>query len=301
LIIFIASFLYSATLVEPIEQYPVYDRQKAKLGKQLFLDTRLSKDNTIACISCHDIYSNGAESTRVSTGIGGQKGDRNSPTIFNSSYNFRQFWDGRARDLKEQVLGPIANPVEMGNTLKNVVDTLKKDQGYRYKFSKIYKDGITIDNIADAIAEFEKALTTPDSKFDKYLRGDKDILSQDEKDGFELFKKKGCVSCHNGKNLGANMYHKFGVVIFVDDSMDLGRYNVTKKNRDKFLFKVPSLRNVAITAPYFHDGRSKTLEDAIRLMAQRQVGRTINEDEIVKIVKFLHTLTGDKPKILEEE
>jgi cytochrome c peroxidase len=299
IILFVATILHATSLVTPIE-YIEYDKQKAQLGKKLFLDTKLSRDNTVACVSCHNIYTSGTEITKVSTGIDNQKGDRNSPTVFNAVYNFRQFWDGRAKDLKEQALMPITNPIEMGNSIENVLKTLKSDKEYLKEFTKIYSDGITKDNLADAIAEFEKALVTPNSRFDKYIKGNKEMLSDDEIAGYNLFIKKGCISCHNGKNFGGNMYQKFGVVIFVDDSVDLGRYRVTKKQRDKFLFKVPSLRNISNTAPYFHDGRVNTLQEAIRVMAKRQIGRSVTDKEVELIEKFLITLEGELPKIVED-
>jgi cytochrome c peroxidase len=300
LLLIFTTLLYSDSLVAPIDDNITYDKQKASLGKILFFDTKLSKNNTVSCFSCHNIYTNGADDKSLSLGVEDKLGDRNSPTIFNARYNFVQFWDGRAKNLKEQVIHPIENPVEMANSKENLLKTLKNDKEYQKLFKEIYKDGITIDNISDAIAEFEMALVTKDSKFDRYLMGEKDILTDDEKEGFYLFKKKGCASCHNGKNFGGNMYQKFGVVIFYDDNTDLGRYSVTKKDRDKFLFKVPTLRNIALTAPYFHDGRTDSLKDAIKIMAKRQIGRTITDDEIDKIEKFLHTLTGKIPDILNE-
>jgi cytochrome c peroxidase len=295
------TLLYSHTLVSPLDTDIKYDKQKAQLGKKLFFDTKLSKDNTISCFSCHNVYTNGAETSDVSTGIDGQKGVRNSPTIFNSSLNFVQFWDGRSKTLQSQAIHPIIDPIEMGNTKDNLLNTLKKDKEYQKKFKAIYKDGITIANITNAIAEYEKALITPNSRFDKYLNGDTNAITKEELEGFEIFNKKGCISCHNGINFGGNMYQKFGVVMFVDDSTDLGRYKHTKKERDKFLFKVPSLRNISKTAPYFHDARTDSLEIAVRIMVKRQIGRSITDDEVDKIIKFLHTLEGELPDIVKED
>lgn len=300
-ILFVAIYASAFNVVSPIDNVNDYDKNKAYLGKKLFMDTRLSKDNTVACLNCHNVYTNGAETTKVSTGINNQQGTRNSPTVFNARYNFVQFWDGRAKDLEEQALMPITNPIEMGNTIENVVSTISKDKEYVKSFSAIYPDGITPKNIANALSEFEKALTTKNSKFDQYLNGDKNILTQNEIAGFELFQKKGCISCHNGKNIGGSMFQKFGAMIAIDTNQDMGRYNITNKDRDKYIFKVPSLRNVLLTAPYFHDGSVETVQEAIKTMANKQIGRTITDDEVVKIIAFLNTLNGELPAILKEE
>ena len=272
---------------------PVYT-QKVKLGQKLFHDTLLSKDNTISCATCHPVLNYGVDNLRKSIGIKGQKGDRNTPTVWNAVYNFSQFWDGRAKDLKEQALDPIINPKEMGETLASVVEKLKKDEYYVREFDEIYEDGISANNLADAIAEYEKTLTTPKSKFDSYLRGDISALSAKEKEGLKLFIDKGCIACHNGQNIGGNLYQKSGVYeeIQIEGSPDLGRYNITKKVFDKYYFKVPSLRNVEMTAPYFHDGSAVTLKDAVAIMVKSQLGRQLKDEEIDDIVLFLKTLTG---------
>jgi len=272
---------------------PVYT-QKVKLGQKLFHDTLLSKDNTISCATCHPVLNYGVDNLSKSIGIKGQKGDRNTPTVWNAVYNFSQFWDGRAKDLKEQALDPIINPKEMGETLASVVEKLKKDEYYVREFDEIYEDGISANNLADAIAEYEKTLTTPKSKFDSYLRGDISALSAKEKEGLKLFIDKGCIACHNGQNIGGNLYQKSGVYeeIQTEGSPDLGRYNITKKIFDKYYFKVPSLRNVEMTAPYFHDGSAVTLKDAVAIMVKSQLGRQLKDEEIDDIVLFLKTLTG---------
>ena len=275
------------------------DDKKAQLGKKLFLDPILSKDKTFSCISCHKLLDNGADNVAYTEGIDGKIGLFNAPTVYNAVYNFRQFWDGRAKNLKEQALKPIENPVEMGNTVEQAIKDLKADEAYRRMFNEIFKDGITANNLAKVLAEFEKTLITPNSAFDKYLRGDEKALNAQEQKGYQLFTTKGCISCHNGINIGGNLYNKFG--IYKDaESKELGRYNQTKKEEDKYVFKVPSLRNVAITAPYMHDGRVDTLEDAVNIMTKYQLGRPMNKEDLKNIVAFLKTLTGELPDIVKD-
>lgn len=201
--------------------------------------------------------------------------------------------------MKAQALGPIENPVEMGNTIENAIQDLKSNKVYLSMFREIYDDGITANNLAEVLAEFEKTLITPNSPFDKYLRGDEQALNAQEHKGYQLFKTKGCISCHNGINLGGNLYNKFG--IYKDaKSRELGRYNQTKKEEDKYVFKVPSLRNIAITAPYMHDGRVNTLKEAVNIMTKYQLGRPMNEDDLDDLVAFLKTLTGELPDIVKD-
>jgi cytochrome c peroxidase len=283
-------------LIKPIPYIDSIDQDKALLGKRLFFDTRLSRDNSISCASCHILSSGGDDNLRFSFGIDGQKGNINSPTVYNTYFNFRQFWNGRAKDLKEQAKGPIENPVEMGSSHKEAVKSVKRDYGYQKSFQKIYTDGITIDNIADAISEFEKALITVDAPFDLYLRGDKSAIDNRAKEGYRLFVSKGCIICHHGVNVGGNMYNKFGIFKGLNSS-SLGRYSITKRDEDRYLFKVPSLRNIDQTAPYMHSGEIKTLDKAVRFMAQYQLGRDMKDEEIDAIVAFLKTLTGKVPDI----
>lgn len=290
------SHIYSSPLT-PLPLHVKTDSEKVALGKALFFDPLLSKDGTISCASCHDIYNGGDDGQKFSTGIKGQKGSINAPTVLNAVFNFRQFWDGRAKNLQEQAAGPIENPVEMGNTFDNLVKTLKHSS-YNKQFMKIYKEGITKENITDAIAEFEKTLITPDTPFDNYLRGDKNAITQEQKEGYELFQSKGCIACHHGRNVGGNMYNKFGIIVTIQDD-NLGRYNVTGNESDKHFFKVPSLRNIALTAPYFHNGSVKSLKEAVYFMAKHQAGRPISKEEVAKIVAFLHTLTGNIPQSME--
>ena len=283
--------ILTADQITPLPMSVKTDPKKVELGKMLFFDPRLSKDGTVSCASCHDLDNGGDDGQRVSTGINGKKGSVNAPTVLNAVFNFKQFWDGRAKDLQEQAEGPIENPVEMGNNFENLIKTLKNTE-YKELFSKIYKDGITKNNITNAIAEFEKTLITPNSPFDRYLRGDKNAISKKQKEGYELFITKGCISCHQGKNIGGNMFNKFGVVISID-TKNLGRYNVTKKEEDKYFFKVPSLRNITLTAPYFHDGSQKDLKQVVFFMAKYQVGRPISDEEVDKILSFFKSLEGE--------
>lgn len=288
--------LFSKELVTPINVIYDYDERKAQLGKKLFHDKRLSSDNSISCSSCHILNNGGDDNREVSIGVKNRLGSVNSPTIFNSRFNFVQFWDGRAKDLTEQAMGPIHNPVEMDSSFPEILEKLKKDKYYIQEFKDIYKE-FTKENLLDAIVEFEKALVTPNSKFDKYLMGELDILTKDELEGYTLFKDLGCISCHNGINIGGNLFQKMGVMKeYKSDS--LGRYNVTKKDEDKYFFKVPSLRNIARTSPYFHDASKSNLRDAIEVMIEYQVGLIPQEEDIIKIEKFLKTLTGNLPPIL---
>ena len=292
-----AASMFAEELITPIPFESQYDIKKALLGRKLFFETRLSHDNTISCASCHFIEDGGDDNSPISFGIGGNTGTRNSPTVLNAIYNSVQFWDGRAKNLQEQVVVPIHNPVEMGSSFKEVISKLIKDDNYLGEFLSIYKDGITGLNITDAISEFEKSLTTPNSRFDQYLRGDKKVLSDDEKEGYKLFKEYGCISCHNGVNIGGNLMQKIGVMSDAK-SLDFGKFNITKKEEDRFYFKVPSLRNIELTAPYFHNGQVETLKDAVEKMAEYQIGYLLEEKEIESIVKFLKTLTGDRPKTI---
>ena len=297
-LIIIIFILLSNILARDITPIPLkvtdVNPAKVKLGKKLFFDPILSKNNTIACVNCHILSDGGDDNRQFSIGINGQIGNINSPTVFNARYNFVQFWNGRAKDLQDQAKGPIENPIEMGNTFSNLIKTLKNSP-YKAEFDSIYKDGITKENITDAIAEYKKTLITPDAPFDKYLRGDKNAITKIQKEGYELFKSKGCISCHNGINIGGNLYAKFGVFKQAK-SKSLGRYEVTKNPLDKYFFKVPTLRNIARTSPYLHDGRYKTLNDVVKFMIEYQLGRKAKQEDIDKIVAFLVSLTGKFPK-----
>jgi len=286
---------------EPIKPLPVkleLDGRKVALGKRLFHDKRLSKDNSLACAGCHELTTGGVDGRQFAVGVGGQVGPINAPTVLNSGFNFRQFWNGRAESLEEQAEGPVHNPKEMGSNWKEVVAKLGKDTPLVDQFRAIYGDGLHPRNIQDAIATFERSLVTQ-SRFDQYLRGDFKAINEDEEKGYELFKNYGCVACHQGVNVGGNMYQTFGVLgnYFQDrgniTDADLGRYNVTKRAQDRFVFKVPSLRNVELTAPYFHDGSAKTLNDAVDVMFRYQLGRTAPDADKALIIAFLKSLTGE--------
>jgi len=291
-----------AEAILPIPLDVKYDKDKAALGKKLFFDTGLSKDGSISCASCHHLPGSGADVTAFSFGVNGAEGAIHSPTVLNSSFNFVQFWDGRSKDLKAQAKQPIINPVEMANDLPTVLAYVKTKPSYLKAFNKNYPQGLTEDTLLDAIAEFEVALFTPNAPFDKYLRGDKEALSQKEKEGYALFKDYGCISCHNGVNIGGNMYQLFGALSLYESKKDnLGRFNVTKNEADKYFFKVPTLRNIALTAPYLHDGGALTLKDAITKMMKHQIGALPQDKDIDKIEAFLKTFTGDSPTILGKE
>jgi len=285
--------------IKPIPENLEINQAKAELGKKLFFDPKLSRDGTISCATCHDLNNGGDDGLKFSFGIHGKQGNINAPTVYNAVFNFRQFWDGRAKDLKEQAAGPVENPVEMDFSFKELVATLKKDSMYLQEFDAVYHDDITKDTVTDAIAEFEKALVTPNAPFDRYLKGDNNAIGAKAKEGYRLFESKGCILCHNGVNIGGNFYNKFG--IFEDiNSSSMGRYAITKREEDKYVFKVPSLRNVALTAPYMHDGRAKTLTQAVEIMTKHQLGRYMSHEEIADIVAFLESLTGEIPKMVKK-
>ncbi len=290
---------------EPITPIPLLinlDQRKVVLGRRLFHDPILSADRKISCATCHNLSRGGVDGLPRSIGIGGAGGDINAPTVLNSGLNFRQFWDGRAATLEEQIDGPVQNPKEMGAVWPELIVRLVQDEAYRRDFSAIYPAGIQPATVKDAIATFERSLITPNSKFDRFLRGEKDALSGDEYAGYTLFKKSGCISCHQGVNVGGNMYEKLGLVANYFESrgnvqkVDYGRYNLTGKEEHRYEFRVPSLRNVALTAPYFHDASAATLADAVAAMGTYQLGVDFKAEEIDKIVQFLHTLTGEQPE-----
>lgn len=282
--------------IQPIELPKNLNSKKVKLGEKLFSDTRLSKNDGISCSSCHDLSFSGTDNLEKSFGIDGKKGSLNTPTVFNSSLNFVQFWDGRAANLFEQIDGPIHNPVEMSSNWNEIINKLNKDKQYVYEFNSIYEMGISEGNIKDAIVEFEKSLITP-SRFDRFLKGDSNAISSVELEGYNLFKNYGCISCHQGRNIGGNFYEKLGVYKeYPNKNNDnyFGRYNITKIDENKFEFKVPSLRNVYYTYPYFHDGSIKTLDEAIKIMAEYQIGRKITNEDVEKIKSFLKSLSYEK-------
>ena len=287
--------------VRPIAQSVSVDERKMKLGDMLYHDARLSSDNTVSCASCHDLSTAGVDNKQYSEGVEGQKGGVNAPTTFNAVYNFVQFWDGRAATLAEQAAGPPLNPVEMASkSFDEIVAKLEKDKAMKQAFDEIYPDGITEANITNAIEEFERTLITPNAPFDAYLLGNEGAISTQAKQGYELFKKYDCATCHVGPNLGGESYELKGLRnhYFAERGMELtaeddGRYKQTQQERDRHRFKVPGLRNVALTWPYYHDGTRATLADAVRDMGKYQSGVELNEQQVDDIVAFLNTLTGE--------
>ncbi|SEH09362.1 cytochrome-c peroxidase [Candidatus Venteria ishoeyi] len=286
---------------EPITPIPVQDKvdaPKVELGKKLFFDPRLSKSGFLSCNSCHNLSTGGADNLPSSIGHKWQLGPINSPTVLNARFNLAQFWDGRAKDLKEQAGGPIANPGEMASTHEIAVDVLSSIPAYIAEFKAVYGDKkVNMDRVTDAIASFEETLVTPDSPFDLWLKGDDAALSEEAKAGYDLFKNKGCIACHNGTGVGGTMYQKMGTVKPYTDTKTLGRYGVTGKDADKYFFKVPLLRNIELTAPYFHDASTWDLAEAVKMMGEYQLGLKLSDEETNKIVAFLKALTGKQPQI----
>ncbi|MES9818864.1 MAG: cytochrome-c peroxidase [Candidatus Thiodiazotropha sp.] len=286
--------------IQPIKPVQNINLGQVELGKKLYFDPRLSKSGFISCNSCHNLSMGGTDNLKTSIGHNWQQGPINAPTVLNSSLNVAQFWDGRAADLKAQAGGPIANPGEMAFTHTLAIDVLTSIPEYVMEFKQVFgSDKITIDEVTQAIAEFEKTLVTPNSRFDQWLLGDKQVLSQDEMAGYTLFKQSGCVSCHNGEAVGGNSFQKMGVVEpYKAKSPAEGLSAVTGKDADRFKFKVPTLRNVEMTYPYFHDGEAETLTEAVDVMGRLQLGKKFSDNENAQIVAFLKTLTGDQPAFL---
>jgi len=284
--------------IQPIKPPANINLGMVELGKKLYFDPRLSKSGFISCNSCHNLSMGGTDNIPTSIGDKWQQGPINAPTVLNSSLNVAQFWDGRAADLKAQAGGPIANPGEMAFTHTLAISVLESIPGYVREFKQVFgKDKITIEEVTLAIAEFEKTLVTPNSRFDQWLLGKKDALTKTEMEGYTLFKDSGCVACHNGEAVGGNSFQKMGLVEpYKGNTKGVeGRAGVTGKDADRFNFKVPTLRNVEMTYPYFHDGAANTLTEAVDIMGRLQLGKKFSKDENAKIVAFLKTLTGDQP------
>ncbi|MFI8416370.1 cytochrome c peroxidase [Serratia sp. NPDC078593] len=292
--------------IQPIPASLPTNDQKVALGFRLYHDPRLSSDNSISCAHCHSLGAGGVDGRVTSLGVKGQQGPINAPTVFNAVFNFTQFWDGRAHDLQEQAGGPPLNPIEMASTSwQQIVDKLEHDAQLKSDFQRVYADGFSGTNITDAIAEFEKTLITPDSPFDRYLKGDDNALTAQQKHGYQLFRDNKCGTCHTGINLGGQSFELMGLKAdyFADrgnsTDADLGRYNVTKNDTDRHRFKTPTLRNIALTAPYFHDGSVATLHQAVRDMLKYQVGTTLPDSDINDLVALLEAMTGHyQPKML---
>jgi cytochrome c peroxidase len=283
--------------IKPISPPKEINQAKAELGKKLFFDPRLSKSGFISCNSCHNLSMGGSDNLKTSIGHNWNRGPINAPTVLNSSLSFVQFWDGRAENLKAQAGGPIANPGEMAFTHALTENVLQSIPAYLAEFKSVFGgDKVTIDEVTDAIAEFEKTLVTPNSRFDKWLLGDAKAITEQERAGYKLFKDSGCISCHYGTSVGGNTFHKMGMVEeYKAKSPAEGRKGVTGKDADRFMFKVPNLRNVELTYPYFHDGEAETLTKAVDTMGRLQLGKKFTDEENAKIVAFLKTLTGDQP------
>lgn len=291
----------AARFVQPIPQHIPVDQAKVELGNILFHSTALSGDGTISCASCHSLATGGVDQLPTSTGIFGQKGGINAPTVYNAVFNFAQFWDGRAKDLADQAGGPPLNPIEMGSKDWNeIIDKLNQDENLKQAFTKVYPDGFNRKNITNAIAEFEKTLITPNSPFDRYLQGDSSALTQAQLRGYKLFQQYKCDTCHTGASFGGQSYELMGLKgdYFADrgtpiTEADYGRYSQTNDPRDKFRFKVPNLRNIALTAPYFHDASAKDLHQAVEVMLKYQSGAVLPKEQVNDIVEFLQSLTGE--------
>ena len=274
------------------------DPKRVALGAELFGEARLSGDGRTACSSCHDLQRAGVDGLAHSRGPTDHPSGLNAPTVFNAGLNFRQFWDGRASSLEEQIDGPLLDPDEMASSWERVIATLRADAHFAALFDGAYADGLKRGNVRDAIATFERSLATPDSPLDRYLQGDTGAMGTHAARGFVLFTSYGCSACHQGEAVGGNMFEKLGVMddYFRDRGhgleADLGRFNVTHDDADRHVFKVPSLRNVARTAPYFHDGSVATLGEAVSLMARYQLGRDLDDTDRSDLVAFLESLTG---------
>lgn len=291
---------------EPVQVIPdsiPVDPTKVELGRMLYNDVRLSVDNSISCASCHDLSKGGTDNKPFSEGVGGQFGGINAPTVFNATFNFVQFWDGRAADLAAQAAGPPTNPVEMAHkSWRDIENILAADKDFAQAFTAVYPDGVTEANICNAIAEYEKTLITPNSAFDRYLKGDKEALTEQQILGYELFKQNSCATCHAGVNLGGLTYEFMGTHkdYFAARGTELTEedYGRGKQEEDVFFdhrFKTPGLRNVALTAPYFHDATQATLLDAVNAMAEYQTDNHLTDEEAQAIVEYLNTLTGEIP------
>jgi cytochrome c peroxidase len=298
------------------EQVPVpadnpMSKEKIELGRKLFFDTRLSKSNKISCNSCHNVLKAGDDGLPRSPGHEGKLGGRNSPTVWNSAFYSVLFWDGRAASLEEQAKGPIINPIEMGMVSHDVlIELISKVPTYAKEFEKAFGPGkITLENMVKAIASYERTLITPNSPYDKFIQGDQKALNASARRGMKLVETVGCTTCHNGPMFsgptmaaGQGFYQKFPLIPGSEYekkyrfSEDLGRYTVTKNDADKNMWRVPTWRNVAITGPYFHNGTVAKLDEAVRVMAKTQLGKTLPENEVNDIVEFLKSLTGERPK-----
>ena len=293
----------AAEPIKPIPDQVEVHAGKAALGRDLFHDARLSRDDTVACASCHDLTAGGDDGRKLPVGIEGRAGFVNTPTVYNAGLNFKQFWDGRADTLEQQVDGPVQSPQAMGSLWPDIVAKLYRDEDYPARFAALYPGGISRGSVSHALSEFIRSLITPNSRFDQWLRGDASALDTRERRGYALFKRYGCVSCHQGANVGGNMFQVFGVrnEYFRKRGgitrADLGRYNVTGHPADRHAFKVPSLRMAVHTAPYLHDGSAATLRDAVDAMFEFQLGWQAPGEDKEAIVAFIKALAGESKEL----
>ncbi len=285
--------------IAPITAPVSLDPAKLALGEKLFHDPRLSHDAVFACDSCHKLDRGGDDGEARATGADGKPLDFNAPTLFNAVLNFRLNWRGNFRTIEKQNEAALLDPSIMNTSWEELLPKLRSDPDYSTRFAQSYGRPPDQESVLDALAAFQRSLVTPHSRFDRYLQGDRNALTAEEEHGYQLFKAFGCVACHQGANVGGNLFQKFG--IFADpfagektqSEADLGRFAITGQETDRHVFRVPSLRNVALTAPYFHDGRTASLDEAVRIMARNQLGRELGEHDVSLLVKFLGTLTGE--------
>lgn len=289
----------AAEPVDPIEPVEVKNPALVELGKMLFFEPRLSRSGFISCNSCHNLATGGVDNLQTSIGDRWAQGPINSPTVLNSFGQVAQFWDGRAKTLAEQAAGPIANPLEMASTHEMAVKVIASIPGYAPYFKKAFGDTeVNIKRITEAMAEFERTLVTPNARFDKWLKGDKNAITQPELNGYKIFKESGCTICHNGAQLGGQSFQKMGVVRpYKTTNTAEGVKAISGRDQDRMTFKVPMLRNIELTYPYFHDGAVWTLEESVSIMGDLQLGKRYTKQEINDITAFLKTLTGDQPKV----
>lgn len=296
--------LFANNAILPVPEAQKVHPDKVKLGDLLFHDSRLSSDNTISCASCHDLAHNGADRRLFSVGVNGALGSIRSPSVYNSQLNHVQFWDGSARDLETQVDGPVHNPLEMASNWDEVVNKLNQDQDLRKQFNTAFPEGITPTNIRSALASFQRTLMLTNAPFDRWLAGDETAITAQEQRGYEKFRDFGCISCHQGANVGGNMYARMGSLENYFEQKgdaishaDLGRFNVTGKEHHRYVFKVPGLRTASLNSFFFHDSSAETLEDAIVTMARFQLGRELDDEDISDIAEFIRSLTGEHPRL----
>jgi len=285
--------------ITPIAVAPSVEIAKLSLGEKLFRDARLSHGDAVSCESCHRLEHSGDDGSVRSSATDGSTLDFNTPTVFNAALNFRLNWRGNFRTLEEHNEAVLLDRTLMNTTWQELLPKLRSDPSYRNSFTEIFDAPPERDNVLDALAAFQRSLTTPNARFDRYLQGERTAITADEERGYLLFKSYGCIACHQGMNVGGNLFQRFGIFANpfanqpIETDGDLGRFVVTRREQDRHVFRVPSLRNVAVTAPYFHDGRTTTLAKAVEIMARNQLGRVLSEPDVELIVKFLGTLTGE--------